>query len=34
MREIKDEIKNAQKLFEIKSDIITNIMNSILTLNL
>ncbi len=33
MREIKDEIKNAQKLFEIKSDIITNIMNSILTLN-
>lgn len=32
MLEIKDEIKGAQKLFEVKSDIITNIMNSILTL--
>ena len=32
MLEIKDEIKDAQKLFEVKSDIITNIMNSILTL--
>ncbi|MPQ43907.1 GTP pyrophosphokinase [Clostridium tarantellae] len=32
MLEIKDEIKDAQKLFEIKSDIITNIMNDILTL--
>jgi len=33
MLEIKDEIKDAQKLFEVKSDIITNIMNKILTLN-
>ena len=32
MLEIKDEIKDAQKLFEIKSDIISNIMNSIITL--
>ncbi|MGG5460774.1 GTP pyrophosphokinase [Clostridium sp. B9] len=32
MLEIKDEIKDAQTLFEVKSDIITNIMNSILTL--
>ncbi len=32
MLDIKDEIKDAQKLFEIKSDIITNIMNNILTL--
>jgi putative GTP pyrophosphokinase len=33
MLEIKDEIKDAQKLFEVKSDIISNIMNKILTLN-
>jgi putative GTP pyrophosphokinase len=33
MMEIKDEIKDAQKLFEVKSDIISNIMNKILTLN-
>lgn len=32
MLEIKDEIKDAQKLFEVKSGIISNIMNSILTL--
>ncbi len=32
MLDIKDEIKDAQKLFEIKSDIITNIMNNILIL--
>lgn len=32
MLEIKDEIKDAQKLFEVKSDIISNIMNKILTL--
>ena len=32
MLDIKDEIKDAQKLFEIKSDIITNIMNNILML--
>lgn len=32
MLTIKDEIMDAQKLFEIKSDIITNIMNNILTL--
>lgn len=32
MLDIKDEIKDAQKLFEIKSDIVSNIMNSILTL--
>ncbi|MGL5148992.1 MAG: GTP pyrophosphokinase [Clostridium sp.] len=32
MLEIKDEIKDAQKLFEVKSEIISNIMNSILTL--
>ena len=30
--EIKDEIKDAQRLFEVKSDIITNIMTSIITL--
>lgn len=30
---IKDEIKDAQKLFEIKSDIISSIMNNILILN-
>ena len=29
---IKDEIKDAQRLFEVKSDIITNIMNNIMTL--
>jgi putative GTP pyrophosphokinase len=33
MLEIKDEIKDAQKLFEVKSDIISDIMNNILTLN-
>lgn len=33
MREIKDEIKDAQKLFEVKSDIISNIMSRILTLH-
>ncbi len=33
MLEIKDEIKDAQKLFEVKSDIISNIMSKILTLN-
>ncbi|MGL5379591.1 GTP pyrophosphokinase [Clostridium sp.] len=32
MLDIKDEIKDAQKLFEIKSDIISNIMSSILSL--
>lgn len=32
MLEIKDEIKDAQKLFEVKSDIISTAMNSILTL--
>ena len=32
MLEIKDEIKDAQKLFEIKSDTISNIMNQIITL--
>ncbi|WP_447406834.1 GTP pyrophosphokinase [Clostridium perfringens] len=32
MLEIKDEIKNAQTLFEVKSDIISSIMNSILNL--
>lgn len=32
MLEIKDEIKDAQKLFEVKSDIITTIMNGILNL--
>ena len=32
MLEIKDEIKDAQKLFEVKSDLISNIMNIILTL--
>ena len=32
MLEIKDEIKDAQKLFEVKSDIISDIMNNILTL--
>lgn len=33
MLEIKDEIKDAQKLFEVKSDIISNIMNNILLLS-
>ena len=33
MLEIKDEIKDAQKLFEIKSDIISNIMSRVLTLH-
>ena len=32
MLEIKDEIKDAQRLFEVKSDIISTIMNSILNL--
>lgn len=32
MLEIKDEIMDAQKLFEVKSDIITTVMNGILTL--
>ncbi|MDP4088735.1 MAG: GTP pyrophosphokinase family protein [Bacillota bacterium] len=32
MLEIKDEIKDAQKLFEVKSDLISDIMNNILTL--
>lgn len=32
MLEIKDEIKDAQRLFEVKSDIVSNIMHSILTL--
>ncbi len=32
MLQIKDEIKNAQKLFEVKSDIITKTMSSIITL--
>lgn len=33
MLEIKDEIKDAQKLFEVKSNIISNIMDNILTLS-
>jgi putative GTP pyrophosphokinase len=32
MLEIKDEIKDAQKLFEVKSSLISNIMNNIITL--
>ena len=32
MLDIKDEIKDAQKLFEVKSDIISSIMNNIMTL--
>lgn len=32
MLEIKDEIKDAQKLFEVKSSLISNVMNNILTL--
>ena len=33
MLDIKDEIKDAQKLFEVKSDIISNIMDNILILS-
>lgn len=33
MMEIKDEIRDAQKLFEVKSDIISTIMNRILVLS-
>lgn len=33
MLEIKDEIKDAQKLFEVKSHLISNIMNNLLTLS-
>ncbi len=33
MLEIKDEIMDAQKLFEVKSDLISDIMNNILTLS-
>lgn len=33
MLQIKDEIKDAQKLFEVKSDIISNIMSRVLTLH-
>ncbi|MBW6410825.1 GTP pyrophosphokinase [Clostridium weizhouense] len=33
MLQIKDEIKDAQKLFEVKSSLISNIMNSLLTLS-
>lgn len=33
MLEIKDEIKDAQKLFEVKSNIISNIMDNIITLS-
>jgi len=33
MLEIKDEIKDAQKLFEVKSSLISNIMNNIITLS-
>lgn len=32
MLEIKDEIKDAQKLFEVKSHLVSNIMSSLLTL--
>jgi putative GTP pyrophosphokinase len=32
MLEIKDEIKDAQKMFEVKSSLISNIMNNIITL--
>ncbi len=32
MLEIKDEIKDAQQLFEVKSNLVSNIMNNILTL--
>jgi putative GTP pyrophosphokinase len=33
MLEIKDEIKDAQQLFEVKSNLVSNIMNNILTLS-
>jgi putative GTP pyrophosphokinase len=33
MLDIKDEIKDAQKLFEVKSNLISNIMNNILMLS-
>ena len=33
MLEIKDEIKDAQKLFEVKSSLVSDIMNNILTLS-
>ena len=33
MLEIKDEIKDAQKLFEVKSNMISDIMDNILTLS-
>ena len=33
MMEIKDEIKDAQKLFEVKSSLVSDIMNNILTLS-
>jgi len=33
MLEIKDEIKDAQKLFEIKSNVISNIMNNIISIS-
>ena len=34
MLEIKDEIKDAQKLFEVKSNFVSDIMNNILTFHL
>ena len=34
MLDIKDEIKDAQKLFEVKSDIISNIMDNIFNFKL
>ena len=33
MLEIKDEIKDAQKLFEVKSNLVSDIMNNILMLS-
>ena len=33
MLEIKDEIKDAQKLFEVKSSLVSDIMNNVLTLS-
>jgi putative GTP pyrophosphokinase len=33
MMEIKDEIKDAQQLFEVKSNLVSNIMNNILLLS-
>jgi len=33
MLEIKDEIKDAQKLFEVKSSLVTDIVENILTLS-